>query len=108
MTLITGGRFSDFAGNPIANGTLKVRLGQDVNAIDGTIVGAGWLASVPLDSNGNVTPFQLWSSAEINPSVPYRFKVFTPAGQEVFNQEIFVLDGPTFDLGGASYATISY
>lgn len=79
--------FKDPADNPIALGTLTLRLGTDGSSSDKQI-NAGVLVKIALNSSGsmsqNITPNSVISPA----NTTYFAKVYTAAGQLVWQEEL--------------------
>jgi hypothetical protein len=103
---ITGGAFQDTEGNVLANGYLTFELSQDCIVNTSTMICAGKVINVPLDSNGNVSTGALWPVDLINlvyPTLPlyYTVTAYSAAGQKVWGpypQSILSSPSP-FDLG---------
>jgi|ERR1019366_4275703 hypothetical protein len=89
---VIGGNFQDSLGNPLANGTLQIKLSCDAVSNDGAQLCAGIIVVWPLDSNGNVTaglmlrPTSLLRAANVSVpgqgfSVYYIMTAYSAAGQ---------------------------
>lgn len=88
---ISGGGFQDPSGNPLALGTLSVRLSQDVG-IGGIQLCAGRWVTLDLDSNGNVTGNPLlWTGT-------YEFVAYSAQGQPVWSGQLAIPDISYFSL----------
>lgn len=103
-TQLVGGPFEDFAGNPIAGGTLVLQLSQDAQLTLGQgQLGGGRTVTLLLDSDGNVStspPQYVWPTDQMAPTgVTYRGQVFTAQGQLVW--------GPTYSLTIPTGATFN-
>jgi hypothetical protein len=103
--------FMDAAGNPIANGTMTMRLSQDAVSADGNQICAGIVVSVPLDDNG-IANTLLYGTDVLNPPSTYEQEVFTSLGAKVYSQNNLpitglpaptVLDAPTFNPPAGTY-----
>lgn len=104
-TVSITGHFMDSQGNPIADGTLKIRINTDTVSVDGTQLEYGPLASVPLDNNGDIPAggLLLYPQALMDPWATYRFDVYNAAGLLVFSQESVIPAGvDPFDISQLS------
>lgn len=83
MITIQGGAFQYPDGGVIANGTMVLRLSWDstetVTNPFGTVV-AGEPISIPLDSDGNLTPTLIWGNSELSISTYYEASLYNSAG----------------------------
>lgn len=89
--------FQDPSGNPIANGTVTVRLQVDISAATsgGPQVSAGRIVSVLLDDTGTGN-FLLWPNDVTFPAGSvYFLKCYTSLGQPVWSGELTVAQGAT-------------
>lgn len=68
---ITGGNFQDSEGNLLANGYLELELNQD-ESVGTSLIAAGLIVTVPLDSNGNVLgTVSVWPNDQLSPGNSY-------------------------------------
>ena len=81
ISMVGTGGFQNPSGTPLAFGTLKVRLLEDVNLGDSQIC-AGRVVSFPLDANGDVLSGSLWAGAL------YVFTAYTAQGQPVWSMQV--------------------
>ena len=85
---IIGGSFQDSEGNLLASGYLLFELNQDGVVNTGTLICAGRVIKVPLDSSGNVvtsTTYSLWPNDVLLPSGSfYSVTAFTKNGERVW------------------------
>jgi hypothetical protein len=104
---IIGGPFVDNLGNPIANGSLVLKLSQDAQANQGlnnVQVGSGLGVTVPLDSNGNIitSPNQLvWPNDVLTPAGTfYNVSAYNQNGQRVWgpNAQTVLSTTSPFDI----------
>lgn len=94
MTKIVTGSFEFDNGQPVANGTVNMKLMQDA-----TVVATGQLApavvSFVLDSNGTLgSGVTMFASDELTPSnIAYVVTVTAHGGGQVYGPEFFVISG---------------
>jgi hypothetical protein len=83
--------FQDPSGQPIAGGTLTIRLNTDAVALGGDLqIAANRLTTVTLDSTGSAT-VDLWPNAQLSPpGSVYLIQVYTVEGQLVWNEQMTV------------------
>lgn len=104
MVQLINGSFSDLCGNPVAFGTLKLRLSQDASLLSGGQLSSARTVLINLDGNGNVqgSPIQsVWPTDQMSPStVSYVGWVYSSEGQLVWgpNYNLLVPSGATFDV----------
>lgn len=102
LTHITGGRFQDVAGHPIANGYIEFRpSGDEQGSGPLSQLCGGITVKVPLDASGNVNPpAPIWATDTSTPSNSfYAVTVFTSKGQRVYAQNVQIPSSPDpFDL----------
>lgn len=102
---ITGGAFADSEGNVLANGYLLFELNQDETVNTSTLVCAGLVIKIPLNSSGNVVTspaYKLWPNDLITPSgFFYTVTAYTSQGERVWGPNAQqVLSSPSpFDIG---------
>jgi hypothetical protein len=101
------GNFQDPSGNPIANGSLTVRLNMDAMGPGSIQVSADRLITMPLDQNGNLSGLQyLWANSLL--STPYGvltsyiMTVYSALGQQIWQQQITVPNATSFNIGSWS------
>lgn len=107
INLITGGAFADSSGNPVANGSMTLRLNVDANIASGGQVCAGITTTVPLDASGNVSgSVSVWPNDQLVPintnlTSYYIVNVYTALGQLVYGPQFQqVLSSPSpFNIG---------
>jgi hypothetical protein len=91
------GHWEDPAGNPIAGGTLSIRLNTDVSSSTDLAQVSAQAVSIILDANGSVStslyPNSLLSAGE---TTYYEMRVSTAAGQPVWSAEITVPNSTYF------------
>jgi hypothetical protein len=89
--------FQTPSGNPLSNGSITLRLQQDVsaNTTNGPQVSAGRLIEVSLDSTGTGI-FELWLVG-MSPSPVYFVEAYTSDGQPVWQGTV------TIDTSLSSY-----
>jgi hypothetical protein len=84
--------FQDPAGNPIANGSVRIRLQVDVSTATsgGPQVSAGRMLEASLDASGSVT-ISLWpNSTTVPANSVYFLTAYTALGQPVWKGELTV------------------
>ena len=97
---IIGGNFQDPSGNPLAYGTLTVRINTD--AVFGTQQIAAKSASTPLDANGNIASIlYLFPNSAMSPSTTvYVLRAYSAAGLLVWQSENVIPSGSgAFNIG---------
>jgi len=104
QVVIHGGAFQDAAGNPIANGYLRMWLSHDSQESTGPGEVAGALAvRVPLDGSGNILgTVSIWPNAVLNPSGSYYLvELYTANGIKAWKapQQWTIPNTTPFDVG---------
>ena len=98
MILISGGEFQDSEGNPLANGTLMLKLSWDstetVTTPNGTVY-AGPRIKIALDATGNCPSTAIWSNAELAVSTYYSVNLFDVNGVPVLEAPLTWVFGQT-------------
>jgi hypothetical protein len=81
------GTFQDAAGNPIAFGTLAIRLSTDATSVDGSQVDDQEIV-ITLDANGDIYGLRLFPNSLLTSGTPpvYIARVFTASGQPVWGE----------------------
>lgn len=83
--------FQDAAGNPVAFGSVTLRLQVDISTAtpSGPQVSAGRLVTATLDSSGSLT-VDLWPNNTTTPASVYFVQCYTVHGQPVWKGELTV------------------
>lgn len=81
ISLAGTGGFQDASGAPLAFGTLKVQLKDDL-LISSSQICSGRESSFNLDANGNVVSGSLWETAT------YTFRAYSAQGLLVWSMDI--------------------
>ena len=91
MISISGGAFQDSEGNPLANGTLMLKLSWDstenLTTPNGTIY-AGPRIKIALDASGNCPTTAIWSNAELEIPTYYSVNLFDVNGVPVLESPL--------------------
>ena len=91
MITISGGAFQDTEGNPLALGTITLKLSWDstenVTTPMGTIF-AGIRAKITLDSGGNIPSTNIWSNAELEIPTYYSVNLYDANGVPVLESPL--------------------
>ena len=100
---IVNGGFQDPFGNPLAGGTMTMRLNTDAtaNSPTGPQVCAGKIISVPLGATGSVVgAVEVWPNADLLPNnTVYKVVVFSASGQRAWaSEQVIPVGGGAFDL----------
>lgn len=79
---ITGGGFTDWEGNPLANGWLTFTLSSDARTSLSGLVCGGLTFRVRLDPSGNIAGVvSIWPNDQLTPTTTfYRVNAFTSNG----------------------------
>lgn len=90
QTVVLG--FQDPAGNPLAFGSVVLRLQQDISAafVGGPQVSAGRTIKIPLDQNGEAT-FEIWPAGSLTPATKYFATAYSAQGQPAWKGELTVV-----------------
>ena len=113
-TALTGGRFQDSRGLPLALGYLVFELSHDSNvSVFGSPTGeqvvAGRDTKMYLNMNGSLNPgYSIWANSILAPSGSfYKVRAFNSSGLEVWSSpQIFQFTyAPTLDLGAVQPGT---
>ena len=94
IVTVFGGNFQDASGNPLANGTLTLRLLQDIELGLASIC-AGRVTSLALDATGNISPSpgsKLWGPSS------YQVIAYTSQGLPAWSGTISVPDATSFSF----------
>ncbi len=95
MTKVLTGTFKDAGNNPVANGTLYLKLSNDAVVIGtGQVVAAQTLA-FPLDASGTLgTGITIWANDELTPpTTVYTATVQKSGGGQVYGPDFFSITG---------------
>ncbi len=103
------GVFQDAAGNPLANGTIRVYLYNDCQTCDNKELGAGIFCDTALDGSGAIPNgnLRLYPSSQLTGSGPdvgtYRIQVYSATGQLAWhNRRVTIPVTNPFDLSNLS------
>ena len=94
LVTVYGGGFQDPGGNPLASGTLSLRLTLDVAQGSNQIAAGRW-TTLALDANGNISPSpgaKLWGPAK------YQVIAYTASGLPAWVGQISVPDVTSFSF----------
>ena len=94
LVTVYGGGFQDAEGNPLASGSLSIRLLKDVAQGSNQIAAGRW-TTLALDANGNISPSpgaKLWG-----PSA-YQIVAYTALGLPAWSGQITVPDVTSFSF----------
>lgn len=89
ISLAGTGEFQDASGAPVAFGTMKAKLQEDIVLADSQIC-AGRVVTFNLDANGNIVTGSLWGPAS------YLFTTFTAQGQQVWSMKVALTYPPYY------------
>jgi hypothetical protein len=91
--------FQDPAGNPLANGYVKLRLQQDISAAftGGPQIAAGRTVTIQLDENG-IGVVKLWQTTNLFPTTSFFAEAYTAKGQPCWQGNITVGVGASYIL----------
>ena len=87
LVQLTGGRFQDAQGNPVANGTLVLQLtGDTLSATGSGQVVAGYSLLIRLNMNGSIASGAVFVQANdlTNPTTKYNVQVYSADGRPVW------------------------
>lgn len=99
---ISGGKFQDCAGNPLAAGYVTFQLSTDGSASSPNLqVSAGMIVKADLDTNGSISgTVYLWPNDQLTPTTVYLVKAYTASGVCCWESENVVPSGiGSFDIG---------